>query len=68
MNLGRLPDYHRLDLGMMKKLQVGSLKLYFDLSLLNVYNRHNLFYFKRDTGQRVDMLPFLPSASLKVEL
>lgn len=67
-NIGRLPDYHRLDLSLSKKLQVGRLKLYFDLSVLNAYNRKNLFYFRRDTGERVDMLPFLPSASVKVEL
>ena len=68
INVGRLPDYHRLDLSISKKLQVGKLKLYFDLSVLNVYNRKNLFYFRRDTGERVDMLPFLPSATVKVEL
>jgi hypothetical protein len=67
-NLGRLPDYHRLDLSLSKKVQVGRVKLSFDLSVLNVYNRKNLFYFTRDTGRRVDMLPFFPSASIKAEL
>lgn len=67
-NLGRLPDYHRLDLSLSKKFQIGKLKLYFDISALNVYNRKNLFYFRRDTGERVDMLPFLPTATVKVEL
>jgi hypothetical protein len=67
-NLGRLPDYHRLDLSLTKKLNIGKLKVTADLSAINVYNRKNLFYFRRDTGERVDMLPFLPSASIKVEL
>lgn len=67
-NLGRLPDYHRLDLGLSKKIQINNLRLYFDLSVLNVYNRRNLFYFRRDTGERVDMLPFFPTATVKVEL
>jgi hypothetical protein len=67
-NLGRLPDYHRLDLNLSKKFQLGSFKFYVDLSALNVYNRKNLFYFRRDTGERVDMLPFLPTATFKVEL
>lgn len=67
-NLGRLPDYHRLDLSLTKKLNIGKLKVTVDLSAINVYNRKNLFYFRRDTGERVDMLPFLPSASIKVEL
>ncbi|MCX7875055.1 MAG: TonB-dependent receptor [Melioribacteraceae bacterium] len=67
-NLGRLPDYHRLDLSLTKKLNIGKFKITTDLSAINVYNRKNLFYFRRDTGERVNMLPFLPSASIKVEL
>ncbi len=68
MNTGQLPDYHRLDLSLSKKIQINRLKMYIDLSVLNVYNRNNLFYFKRDTGERVNMLPFLPSVNFKVEL
>jgi hypothetical protein len=67
-NIGRLPDYHRLDLSLAKKFIIGDLKLSVDVSLLNAYNRKNLFYFRRDTGERVDMLPFLPTATVKVEL
>ena len=67
-NLGRLPDYHRLDLSLSKKFHIGDFKFYIDLNALNVYNRKNLFYFRRDTGERVDMLPFLPTATFKVEL
>lgn len=67
-NLGRLPDYHRLDLSITKKFVLSNFKFTIDLSAINVYNRKNLFYFRRDTGERVDMLPFLPSASIKVEL
>lgn len=66
-NIGKLPDYHRLDLNLSKRFQINSLKFHFDVSVLNAYNRKNLFYFKRDTGERVDMLPFLPSASIKIE-
>ncbi len=68
MNTGKLPDYHRLDLSLSKKIQIERLKMYIDLSVLNVYNRNNLFYFRRDTGERVNMLPFLPSVNFKVEL
>lgn len=67
-NLGRLPDYHRLDLSISKKFTINNMKLYFDVSILNVYDRKNLFYFKRETGERVNMLPFLPTVNLKVEL
>jgi len=67
-NLGRLPDYHRLDLSLSKRIQINNFKMSIDLSVLNVYNRKNLFYFRRDTGEKVNMLPFLPSVNLKVEL
>ena len=67
-NLGRLPDYHRLDLSLSKKIQIDHFKMSVDLSILNVYDRKNLFYLKRDTGERVNMLPFLPSVNVKVEL
>jgi hypothetical protein len=67
-NLGRLPDYHRLDLTLSKILRLNPLVIYMDFSIINVYNRKNIFYFKRDTGERVNMLPFLPTATIKVEL
>ena len=67
-NLGRLPDYHRLDLSLSKHFEISPLKFSVDISVLNVYNRKNIFYFKRDTGERVNMLPFLPTATLKIEL
>jgi len=67
-NLGRLPYYHRLDFSISKKFQYSFVKASLDFSILNVYDRKNIFYFKRDTGDRVNMLPFLPTATLKVEL
>lgn len=67
-NLGRLPDYHRLDLTLSKKFKIDFLSFEVDASIINVYDRKNIFYFKRDTGERVNMLPFMPTASLKVEL
>lgn len=67
-NLARLPEYHRLDMTLSKKISISSLKMTLNFSILNVYNRKNILYFDRDTGERVNMLPFLPSATLKVEL
>jgi len=67
-NLGRLPYYHRLDLSITKKFAFSLLKGSIDFSILNLYDRKNIFYFKRDTGERVNMLPFLPTATLKLEL
>lgn len=67
-NIGRLPVYHRLDFNVSKKFHFGFVNFYLDLNLINVYNRKNIFYFKRDTGERVNMLPFLPTATLKIEI
>jgi hypothetical protein len=67
-NLSRLPTYNRLDFTISKKLRLDPFNLDISFSILNVYNRQNIFYFKRDTGERVNMLPFLPSATIRVEL
>ncbi len=67
-NIERLPDYHRLDLSVSKSLQIGFLNLGIDVSVINVYNRKNIFYFKRETGERVNMLPILPTATVKIKL
>ena len=67
-DLARLPDYHRLDLSISKYFEISPLKFNIDVSVINVYNRKNIFYFKRDTGEIVYMLPFLPTATLKIEL
>lgn len=67
-NLVRLPDYHRLDMSLSKKIQINSIKMSLDISVLNVYDRKNIFYFNRNTGEKVNMLPFMPSVNVKVEL
>jgi len=67
-NLGRLPDYHRLDFTLSKKLKLFFTNMEMNFSIINVYNRKNILYFKRDTGKRVNMLPFLPTATIKVEI
>lgn len=67
-NLGRLPAYHRLDIGVTKRFQLGFLKIEVSGNILNVYNRKNIFYFERDTGKRVNMLPILPTASMRIEI
>ncbi|MBI1939841.1 MAG: TonB-dependent receptor [Ignavibacteriales bacterium] len=67
-NLARLPDYHRLDLSLTKKLNLGFVKAEIDASIINVYDRKNIFYFTRETGKRVNMLPFMPTVTFKVEI
>ncbi len=68
INSARLPYYHRLDLSLAKKFKIYLADVSLEASVLNVYNRNNIFYFDRDTGKKVYMLPFFPSVSLKVEL
>lgn len=67
-NTSRLPEYHRMDLSISKSFKLSFLKFYLNFSIINVYDRANIFYFNRDTGERVNMLPFLPTAVIKVEL
>lgn len=57
---GRLPSYHRLDLGVKRKISIGARSiLELNLSATNVYSRQNIFYFNRVTFERVDQLPIL---------
>lgn len=67
-NLGRLPDYHRLDISVSKKINFNFIKMEIDFSVINAYNRKNILLFKRQTGEKVYMLPFLPTATIKLEL
>lgn len=67
-NLARLPSYHRLDLGLSKDFDLKFIKLSADISAINVYNRKNVFYYKRDTGEIKYQLPFLLTATLKIEI
>ncbi len=65
-NGGRLPDYHRLDLSIIKKIKFGRFGgLDINFSVTNAYNRANIFYFDRIKYDRVNQLPILPSLSLK---
>ena len=59
---GRLPNYHRLDLGVKRKFSIGKRGLLeLSLSATNVYSRQNIFYYNRATHKRVNQLPFLAS-------
>lgn len=64
-NKGRLPYYHRLDLTINKTFQFKKkMKLEINFSIINVYNRKNLFYFEGITNKRVNQLPILPSLGI----
>ncbi len=59
---GRLPYYHRLDIDVKYNLFLGARsRLVFDLSVINVYDRQNVFYVDLITGDVVYQLPIMPS-------
>jgi hypothetical protein len=65
INGGRLPYYHRLDLTLKRTfaLSVNS-QLVANIGVTNAYNRENIFYFDRINFERVNQLPFMPSAGI----
>jgi hypothetical protein len=66
-NAARLPAYHRMDVSVLYNLKVFGLDVNVGADLLNVYNNKNIFYFDRQTGQRVNMLSFYPSVTVTVQ-
>lgn len=66
-NQGRLPWYHRLDISIHKIWKLsGDLQIEAHAGVINVYNRHNIFYFDRTRYDRVDQFPILPNFGVKV--
>lgn len=67
LNGGRLPYYHRLDLTLKREwvISVNSI-LETNIGVTNAYNRENIFYFDRVNFERVNQLPLMPSAGLKM--
>jgi hypothetical protein len=65
LNKGRLPYYHRLDFSLTRKFTLSERSiLECNLSITNVYNRDNIFYVDRISGEHVYQLPFMPSAGI----
>jgi len=64
----RLPVYHRLDCSFSKEFATSLGSILVGGSILNVYDKENVFYFNRDSGKSVHMLPFTPSIFMKAEL
>lgn len=64
LNKGRLPFYHRLDLSVKRKFEIGTTTLEAIIGITNVYNRENIFYIDRVRYERVNQLPILPSLGI----
>jgi len=66
-NTGRLPYYHRMDLNLKKKYQLGkNSNMEINLGATNIYNRKNIFYFDRIKHERIDQLPLMPSLGVQI--
>ena len=65
LNTGRLPDYHRLDVG-IKRIFIFSKhsQLEVNANVTNAYNQRNLFYIDRINQERIYQLPVMPSMGL----
>lgn len=65
-NALRLPAYHRLDASVAYRFRIGRIGGEAGLHLLNLYDRRNLFYVDRRTGERIDMLRLYPTATVEL--
>ncbi len=65
---GVLPTYHRMDLSASRSFTTRQARFTIQGSLINLYDRSNIFYLDVFTLRRVDQLPVIPSLSLKVEI
>lgn len=64
-NGGRLPYYHRFDMAAKRRFVFNNrIMLEFNASLINVYNRRNIFYYDRVRYVPVYQLPVLPSLGI----
>jgi hypothetical protein len=61
-----LPTYHRLDVAVTRAFDLGPVDLTFQGSLINVYDRRNIFYLDVFTLERVDQLPVVPSFGIGI--
>jgi hypothetical protein len=66
-NAARLPTYHRLDLSGTYHFVLKPISGTVGIHIVNLYNRKNVFYFDRKTGQQINMLPLFPTATLNIE-
>jgi hypothetical protein len=61
-NSKRLPAYHRLDIAIKKTFSFSKRSIIeTEFSIINVYNRENIFYINRNTNKEASQLPILPS-------
>jgi len=66
INTGRLPTYHRFDISLSRTFNLGKYtRLVADIGITNLFDRQNIFYIDRVTGEIIYQLPFMPSIGLR---
>jgi hypothetical protein len=72
LNENRLPDFHRLDIGLSRTWKFRGWSLEPSLQVINLYNHKNVYIRSYDLTKNpaevddVTMLPFLPTVSVNV--
>ena len=62
-----MPTYHRLDITVERKIVLSLADMTLQAGVINVYNRANIFEYNIFTGGRIDQLPIIPSAGIRVD-
>lgn len=65
---GILPTYHRLDLSAERTFEFPGGDVTVQASVLNAYDRANIFFLDVFTLQRADQLPLIPSLGIKLAI
>ena len=66
-NSKRLLNYHRLDIGFEKRIIFENLpSCDVSLNFINLYDRKNIFYFDKNTLEKVYMIPFMVTFSISL--
>jgi hypothetical protein len=67
LDKGRMSYFHRLDFSAKRTFKLGkNAELAITGSVTNVYDRKNIFYVNRVTGERIYQLPVLPSLGVSL--
>lgn len=64
----RLPAYHRLDVTAERDFRFQGWRLVAHVGVINAYDRANIFSYDVQRDRRIDQLPLIPSAGVRVEI
>ncbi len=63
---GRLPYYYRMDVSLLRRIQLSRYaRMEITVSITNLFDRDNIFYVDRITGEQVYQLPLMPSGGIR---